>query len=316
MNVVSVERLNHINKNEGECMGKMMEKNAICRYDSFCHEEVANEWGQIYCRALNEVIKKENLICQDCPLCGGFSINHLGEQIPECWYFDLDTGVTLSLPPQMVKERMDGLIAAGFMQEFPEYLIAGEQSDAFLVIERAIIFAASWHKGAIRKGSHLPYIIHPIETMMLVAKMTSDNDVIAAASLHDVIEDTACTVEELREEFGDRITELVLMESENKRQGESKASTWKVRKQENLNREMHAPIEAKLIMLADKVSNMRSTLNDYRISQDDIWKKFNMQDRKEQEWYYRSVAEVLKELADQPLYQEYLQILDEVFASK
>ena len=207
---------------------------------------------------------------------------------------------------------MNALIQAGFASEFPEYL--DEENKDLAVVEKAIRYAADAHHGAFRKGNHLPYIIHPMECMMLVMRMTDDVDVIAAAALHDVVEDTPRTLVELEKEFGSRIAGLVAMESEDKRVGEDKGTTWKVRKQENLEREKSASIEAKQIMLADKISNMRATLRDFEVSGHDIWQKFNMKDEAEQEWYYRSVAEVLKELSKDPLYEEYLTILDTVFA--
>ena len=148
---------------------------------------------------------------------------------------------------------------------------------------------------------------------MICRNLTDDMDVVAAAALHDVVEDTDRTIRDIEDEFGTRIAALVGLESENKREGQPKSETWRIRKTENLERERTAPIEAKMIMLADKLSNMRSTVSDYRKSGDAIWNKFNMTDPAEQEWYYRSVAEVLSDLSDTPEYAEYLGMLDEVF---
>ncbi|MCR5641092.1 MAG: HD domain-containing protein [Lachnospiraceae bacterium] len=207
---------------------------------------------------------------------------------------------------------MSALIQAGFTREFPEYLDPADKAHA--VIEKAIRYAADAHHGAFRKGNHLPYIVHPMECMMLTAQMTDDEDVIAAAALHDVVEDTPKTLVDLEQEFGSRIAGLVAMESEDKREGMNKEDTWKIRKQENLKREESASTEAKMIMLADKVSNMRATYRDYLVSGPSIWEKFNMKDVGEQEWYYRSVAEVLSELSEHDLYREYVSILNTVFS--
>ena len=152
-----------------------------------------------------------------------------------------------------------------------------------------------------------------METMGIVSKMTDDTDVICAAALHDVLEDTPCTPEILKENFGDRIASLVASESENKREGQPKDETWHIRKEENLLHVKDAPIESKMIMLADKVSNMRSTVRDFHVSGDRIWEKFNMKDEAQQAWYYKSVAHVLKDLAYLPAYQEYVYMLEEVF---
>lgn len=181
------------------------------------------------------------------------------------------------------------------------------------VMEQAISFAVKAHEGAKRKGNHMPYIIHPMEVMTIVASLTSDEEVIAAAALHDVVEDTSYTIEDIRQTFGERIATLVAHETENKREGQPKSETWKVRKQEQLEQAQYAPMEAKMIMLADKLSNTRASLRDVQKEGHSVWQKFNMKDEKEQEWYYRKVAEVLSELRDTAPYQEYESVLEELF---
>ena len=293
-------------------MKQVISKNQMYRYHAFLHEVTRDADNMFYCRAMNAVIDIDYYCCKECPLAREMYQDDCGVMHPTCWYFDFSAGYANNLSPVDQKIRMNALIQAGFAGEFPEYLDEGDKK--YAVVERAIRYAADAHHGAFRKGNHLPYIIHPMECMMLVMRMTEDVDVIAAAALHDVVEDTPRTLVELEKEFGSRIAGLVAMESEDKRVGEDKGLTWKVRKQENLEREKSASIEAKQIMLADKISNMRATLRDFEISGHDIWQKFNMKDEAEQEWYYRSVAEVLKELSKEPLYEEYLTILDKVFA--
>ena len=295
-------------------MSNSVEKNQSIGYTLFAHGARKDSDGLYYCRAMNGIDGSEYLFCEDCPLCVGFQLGDRGDRFPECRYYDLDKGVSDYLPPEIQKNRIDGLILAGLTGEFPEYLPEDEQGRYFILIERAIRFAAKAHKGTMRKGSHLPYIVHPMETMMLVARMTDDIEVIAAAALHDVVEDTPCTTSDVERLFGKRVAELVGLESENKREAQSRESTWRIRKEENLAREEEAPREAKLIMLADKISNIRATARDFRENGRAIWNKFNMKDPAEQEWYYRSVAKVLSELSDLPLYREYVTLLDEVFS--
>ncbi|MBQ9631550.1 MAG: bifunctional (p)ppGpp synthetase/guanosine-3',5'-bis(diphosphate) 3'-pyrophosphohydrolase [Lachnospiraceae bacterium] len=179
--------------------------------------------------------------------------------------------------------------------------------------QKAIQFAAIAHKGATRKGNGLPYIIHPMETMSIVTGMTGNVEVMAAAALHDVIEDTQYAGRDIEERFGRQVAELVGMESEDKKRHRPAKDTWRERKEENLLRERRAPREAKMIMLSDKLSNVRSTLRDYELLGSRVWEKFNMKDPAEQEWYYRSVADVVEELADLQAYREYMQILDVIF---
>ena len=129
----------------------------------------------------------------------------------------------------------------------------------------------------------------------------------------DVVEDTPYTIEDIRTRFGELVASLVDMESENKRPGQPKSETWRIRKEESLAHDKDAPIEAKYIMLADKLSNMRATLRDFEKDGNSIWQKFNMKDVAQQEWYYRTVAEVLRDLEGEPLYREYQEILEKIF---
>ena len=129
----------------------------------------------------------------------------------------------------------------------------------FNILEKAISFATQAHQGFRRKGNQTPYILHPLEASVIVSSMTSDLEVMAAAVLHDVLEDTAVTAEQLRSEFGNRVADFVCAESENKREGQPAAETWKLRKQEtidDLRRETR--IEVKMIALGDKTIKHKS----------------------------------------------------------
>ena len=82
------------------------------------------------------------------------------------------------------------------------------------LLDRAIIFAVRAHAGTERRGKGFPYIVHPMEAVEIVATMTKDQELLAAAVLHDTVEDTDTTVEQIREEFGNRIASLVASESD------------------------------------------------------------------------------------------------------
>ncbi len=253
------------------------------------HRESTDDDGYYFCRAMNTRTAGTAWLCGDCPLYDGCDEEESG-QVFNCRYAENDL-------------------------EFPDYWDSSEPARGVYadIPQRAIQFAALAHKEALRKGSGLPYIIHPIETMSIVSKMTDNAEVIAAAALHDVIEDTRYVGRDIEERFGRRVAELVGMESEDKKRHRPASDTWRERKEENLIREQRAPVEAKQIMLADKLSNMRSTLRDYHSNKDTVWEKFNMKDPAEQEWYYRAVADVVSELSAESAYQEYIRILDEIF---
>ena len=82
------------------------------------------------------------------------------------------------------------------------------------LLDRAIIFAVRAHAGTERRGKGFPYIVHPMEAVEIVATMTPDQELLAAAALHDTVEDTDVTVEQLRAEFGERVAALVADESD------------------------------------------------------------------------------------------------------
>ena len=94
------------------------------------------------------------------------------------------------------------------------------------LLDRAIVYAVKAHEGQFRKGTDIPYILHPLEAAAIVGTMTADEAVIAGAVLHDAVEDTDATVEEIRERFGERVAALVAAESEDKRSDLPAASTW------------------------------------------------------------------------------------------
>ena len=181
------------------------------------------------------------------------------------------------------------------------------------VLDRAIIFATNAHADQFRKGTQIPYILHPMEAAAIVGSMTTDEEVIAGAILHDVVEDTETTVEDVIRMFGERIGSFVASESENKREDLPAESTWKIRKQETLDHLSAATIEVKMITLGDKLSNIRAIYRDYQVIGDELWQRFNQKDKNERYWYYSSIAKCISELSNYPVYKEYQELLEKTF---
>lgn len=180
-------------------------------------------------------------------------------------------------------------------------------------LNKAILFALKAHDGQTRKGSPTPYILHPLEVAAIVSTMTIDDDILAAAVLHDTVEDTDVTLAQIQEEFGERIASLVAFESENKREHLSAESTWKIRKQETIDHLKQASLDVKMITLGDKLSNIRAICRDYQALGEELWQRFNQKNKAEHEWYYRSIANCLLELKDYPAYQEYIELIEKTF---
>ena len=133
------------------------------------------------------------------------------------------------------------------------------------LLDRAIIFAVKAHAGTERRGKGFPYIVHPMEAVEIVATITPDQELLAAAALHDVVEDTEISADEIREEFGDRIANLVVAESDVFPEGVSEEDSWRARKQAAIDRLAAAPRDAKIVALGDKLSNMRAIARDYAV---------------------------------------------------
>lgn len=184
-----------------------------------------------------------------------------------------------------------------------------------MLLDHAIAYATNAHAGQFRKSTKIPYILHPLEAATIVGTMTTDDEVIAGAVLHDVVEDTATTVEEVKKLFGVRVAMLVASESEDKRENLAAESTWKIRKQETLCHLKNAALDVKMITLGDKLSNIRAINRDYNAIGDDLWQRFNQKDKNEHYWYYQSIADCLTDLKDYPVYQEYCELVRKTFTT-
>lgn len=183
------------------------------------------------------------------------------------------------------------------------------------LLDRAIVFAVKAHHNTERRGKGFPYIVHPMEAVEIVSTITSDQDLLAAAALHDTIEDTDVTVEDIRREFGDRIADLVHAESDRFTEGVSEEDSWHERKQAAIERLAAAPHDAKIVAMGDKLSNMRAIWRDYQSKGDELWKIFHVTDKASHEWHYRGLAVSLSELSDTFAYKEFIRLIEDVFGS-
>lgn len=182
------------------------------------------------------------------------------------------------------------------------------------LVERAIVFATNVHAGMRRKQSTLPYILHPVEVAAIVGSITSNQDVIAAGILHDVVEDTETPIQEIEKNFGARVAQLVATETEDKRKELPADVTWKVRKEEALEiLKKTNDIDVKILFLGDKLSNIRSIYSYWQKEGHNLWQHFNEKDPVQQKWYYYSILNYTKELADTLAWKEYNWLVQEIF---
>lgn len=181
------------------------------------------------------------------------------------------------------------------------------------LLDRAIIFAVRAHSGTERRGKGFPYIVHPMEAVEIVATITSDQELLAAAALHDTIEDTDVTVEDIAAEFGDRIAHLVDSESDKIDTTKSESETWHERKQAAIERLARASRDAKIVAIGDKLSNMRAIARDYAVKGDELWNLFHVKSKAEHKWHYRGLLESLRELEGTFAFKEFEFLYRQVF---
>lgn len=176
------------------------------------------------------------------------------------------------------------------------------------MIQEAAAFAAKAHEGMTRKGNSIPYIYHPMEVALIVAQLTDDEEVIAAAYLHDVLEDTPTKPEDIERAFGSRVRALVEAETEDKSRG------WRERKQATICHLKTADREMKILALGDKLSNMRSTARDYLVIGDAVWDRFHEKHKEGHRWYLEGILDGLRDLQETMAYQELQSLYRLVYA--
>jgi (p)ppGpp synthase/HD superfamily hydrolase len=181
------------------------------------------------------------------------------------------------------------------------------------LMDKALIFAVRAHSGTARTGTDIPYIVHPAEAVSIAAAMTSDQEILAAAALHDVAEDTKYTFYDIEKEFGKRVADLVAGESEIVPEGVSQEDTWVQRRKDAIDHIRAQNTDGKIVALSDKLSNMRAIYRDYMTLGDELWNRFHVNDKNLHEWHYRGLADALSELSDRDAYKEFVMLIDLVF---
>lgn len=177
------------------------------------------------------------------------------------------------------------------------------------VIYKAIQTALKMHDRQLRKLDGDIYAAHPLEVGLLLAGVHASDEVVIAGILHDTVEDTALTLEEIDKIFGSKVAFLVKGCSES-----DKSLDWKRRKIEMIQYvKNHASNDEKLIIMVDKLSNIKSMYR-YIASHKkyDIWDKFNA-GYSDQKWYYEEMIKALDSLKLNPDYRGLFDELEKYF---
>ena len=192
-----------------------------------------------------------------------------------------------------------------------EVILTEKEHEENCLLESAIINAMLWHDGQLRKGTNLPYIVHPLEVMNFLLQMGADKKLMIAGVLHDTVEDTEATLGDIEEIFGEEVADLVASHTE-----QDKSLPWKERKEIALEHLAKASKREQMLVLADKLSNIEAMARDFDELGDELWERFN-KDREEQEWYYREAVKALSKLGKEPdvmnYYHRFVSAVDYVF---
>lgn len=169
-------------------------------------------------------------------------------------------------------------------------------------------FAYEAHKGMKRKGKDTPFTYHLELVNKILKTLTTDDEILAAGWLHDVIEDTPITLDELKKEFNSKICYYVDLETEDK------SLPWKDRKLKQIEELRRNNFEVALIAYADKMANMTEMFDDYKIIKDELWQRFN-RGKEKQYWYYLEFYKIFcyNELIDKEHLKEYAILLEKLF---
>ncbi len=155
------------------------------------------------------------------------------------------------------------------------------------LIDKAIVIAAKAHSGQTRKLTNIPYVTHPYSVGMLLQKEECSDEVIAAGILHDTVEDTDITYEDLLNLVGPKVTSLVRAASEH-----DKSLSWEERKQHTIEHLKSAELDEIKVIVADKLHNLKSIKEDIEVSGEVVWDRFN-RGKSKQHWYYSSIVKAL-----------------------
>ncbi|HMO31413.1 MAG TPA: HD domain-containing protein [Lacibacter sp.] len=169
------------------------------------------------------------------------------------------------------------------------------------LVAAALRFAAHHHGHQFRKGTRIPYLSHLLNVCAWLARREYDDEILAAALLHDVVEDTDATLGQVTDGFGTRVATIVAGATELEKlekKALNKAATWQQRKEQTLHFLRHdASYEQLLVSGADKLDNLHSLVTDHALVGEALWLRFNAP-KALQQWYYTSVALLLEEKAE------------------
>lgn len=178
---------------------------------------------------------------------------------------------------------------------------------------KALEVAAKAHQNQHRKGSELPYIVHPVEVAMTLLSCGEREELVIAGLLHDILEDTEATEAFIKNQFGEEILDLVLGASEKLENRDN--TPWLERKEHTIEYLKNAGRDIQIIACSDKLSNIKSMIRDYEMLGDQLWQRFSTKSMEDQRWYYTKIVESLQNISEHPIYKEFKKKVEILFMS-
>ena len=164
--------------------------------------------------------------------------------------------------------------------------------------EKALKVAVRAHREQVRKHDNTPYVYHPIMVARLVEQAGFPEVAVAAALVHDVLEDTPVSEEQLRAELGDSVVSIVAAVSEDK------ALVWEERKEKYVSEVVAAGELVWAVSVADKIHNAKDFIAFYPVAGKDAWKIFN-RDKTGKIWFEKLLHRELSKVWQHPLLDTY-----------
>ncbi len=177
-------------------------------------------------------------------------------------------------------------------------------------LQEAFTYASDLHANQKRKGTDIPYLSHLMGVASIVMVQEGTEDETIAALLHDAVEDQGGlpTLEEIRKRFGDEVARIV--------EGCTDADTipkpeWRERKEKYLAHLREAGPSVRLVSAADKLYNVRSIVEDYRVVGEELWSRFRG-GKDGTLWYYRTLAETYQKIGPPELADKIGRVVSEL----
>jgi len=173
------------------------------------------------------------------------------------------------------------------------------------LIEKAIRIIVVAHANQKRKNDGSPYVVHPLMVAIKLMKYNFSDEVIAAALVHDVLEDTDIPEQELRDNLGNEVVEMVKMVTNDN------SLSWEDKKSKYVEMVRNGSKEVKAISIADKIHNAENFLFTHSQIGSEIWEKFS-RGKETKMWFEEEMLKMFKETWSHPMIKEYEELVEQM----